>query len=625
MENIYNQYATPGVEMDTWLERFEEIKAENSDNSFITEAQIASMVNESFEDNENVAHSSEFTMSKLVPGMDEACFKAIISHISPVRSFKSKKGRHLDLQKIALISDNDEDELELDVWNKNIPSWTRIRGDEDIEAGDLVLIENVNINEYRGNLNASWTNKTRIKLLEKDYKDVTMPVCPLAKISSEGTYHVQATVLFIGEPQIVGSDNILLQKIVLTDDWEFKIELCVWRDTLYLFDVGDKIDIHIDVSHYNNTLNYNYNNEYEIEVLESTQIEMNTSLMEEIDSLEENEKVNISGKITRIFNGIPYENGHITTWEITLPDESCIDFTMFKETGRNYAPSIGDKINIYNAIVNFDDYNYCKKLIHGYETLISLKSSEEATQLSFVKLTDIAQYADQDEYVDVQIHVVRKNNPITYQRMDNSSSVITHLQVCDNTTMVKMVMWGDQQVLLQYGGEYRLYNVKIKENFETDTFEVHADNKTRIEEANLGISVDQLYKTVDILNDDELDDLIAVEGQMEELKIFEYPRCPTCNGRLTETMRGYYCDSCKSEPAPRMLWKAEAKIGKNKVIMWDEVIHHLIDPYVNREIDVSEQIDAIQNKVNEDSHKYCGILDYDEKTDTIQLVASAVI
>ena len=623
MENMYNLYAIPGVEMNAWLERFEEIKAENSDNSCITEEQIASMVNESFEDNENVTHSSDFDMGQLIPGMDEACFKAVIAHISPVKSFTSKKGRHLDLIKIALIAGDEE--IELDVWNKNVQSWIRTRGEENIQPGDYVHVQNVNISEYQGKLNASWSKKTKIQVLEKEYMDVKLPLIPLAKIKKEGTYHVQANVLFIGEPQLVGSDNILLQKIVLTDDWEFKIDLCVWRDTLFQFEVGDKIDIHIDVSKYNNALNYNYNNEYEIEVLESTKIEMNTALMEEIESLEENEKVNITGRITRIYNGIPYDNGHITTWEITLSDDCTIDFTMFRETGRNYSPSIGDHIDIYNAVVSFDEYNYCKKLIHSYETLISLTTSMEAVQLPFVHLADIQQYADQDEYIDVQIHVVRKNNPITYQRMDDTSSVITHLQVCDDTTMTKMVMWGEQQVLLQYGGEYNLYNVKIKENFETDEFEVHADNKTRIEEAALGISVDKLYKTVDILNDDELDDLIAVEGQMTDLKIFEYPKCPACNGKLTETLRGYYCDTCKTEPAPRMLWKAEAQIEQNKVILWDEVIHHLIDPYVNREIDISEQIDAIKSKVNDEPHKYCGIIDYDEKTDTIQLIASAVI
>jgi replication factor A1 len=623
MENIYNTYAMPGVEMDTWINRYKEIREENSDDSFITEAQIASMVNESFSDNENEVHQIEWKIKDLIPGMDEANFKAVITHISPVRSFTSKKGKKLDLQRVT-FSDPEENFITLDIWNRNINSWKKIREDEQLEEGDLVELVNINIGEYKGDLTASWTAKTQLKLIGKHFSEIQDPISNLKDISKEGEYHLQGIVLFIGEVQLVGVNKTPLQKIIFTDDWNEQVEICVWRETLP-YKQGDKIDIHITTSTYNNTLNYNYDNNYETKLLSSHTLDMNTSLMEEIEQLDENETVNIVGKIIRIYNDVPYDKGYITTWLIELDDDTQIEFTMFGETGRNYSAVIGQKLMVYNAVVNMDTYNYCKKLIHSYGTLITLLDDvDESLADNFVNINEIQPYADKEGYIDVAIRVIQKNNPITYMRMDNSSSTVTHYKICDDTNLVKMVVWGDQHVFLQYGGEYKLYNVKVKENYETEEFEIHVDSRTRIEEAELNINIEQLYTTVPTLSDDLDNDLIAVQGVIEDLEIYEYPRCPQCNGRLTETMRGYYCDSCKTEPFPKMLWKLDLTVNGNLLILWDEVAHSLLDPYVTKEVDILDQKDILKKKLYK-PYKYCGTVDYDEKQDQFMLKVSAIV
>ena len=625
MENIYNRYAIPGVEMNTWIARYEEIKEENKENSFITEAQIASMVNESFGDNTNeVSENTSREIPDLIPGMDEAVFQGIIKTISPVRHLTSKKGRKLDLQRIIFI-DEKGNSINLDIWNRDIQGWNRIREEFDLQPNDLVEVQNVSIKEYRGNNTSTWTTKTILKPIKKGYKDVSDKVTPLKDIKQEGSYRIQVHFLFVGEPQLVGQNNTPLQKIVISDDWETVEKLCIWREELPYVQ-GDKVDLHVNVSSYQNQLNFNYDNEYEPIVLSHNQIDMTTANMEEIEELEPNDTVNIQGKIIRIFNPIPYDKGHITTWTILLEGGNEIDFTMFQETGRNYSPTIGTMVDIYDAIISWDDYSFCQKLIHGYDTLLSLKQpEEEETSVVFTSLADIQRYADEDIYIDIQCHIIKKNNTITYQRQDNTASTVTHLLCCDNSDMKPMVVWGDQQFLIQYGGEYNLYNVRVKENYDTNEFEIHCDNRTRVEEAKLGIKLDNLYTLVDELSEDLLSDLIAVEGTISNMQIFEYPRCPSCNGRLTETMRGYYCDSCKTEPAPRMLLKIEATVGKNRVVLWDEVAHSLIDQYVNKEAELADQIEKLQEDINEKPHKYCGTTDYNEKTDTIMLNASIIV
>ena len=621
MEDIYNSFAAPGTNMDDWISKFKSIKIENADNTFITDAQIAQMVNAEYDNQENTQQTYYLTkIADLLPGLDDAQIEATIMSISSPREFISRKGKKMSLQKMRVSDDSAA--FDITVWYNDITTFQEIVEEYDLQPGDLVQITGLNTSEYQGEINASWSRKTKLTLIEKEYEDVLQPITQIMDIDEEGTYRIEGIVVFVGEPQIVGQNKTLLQKIVVTDDWEHEIEICIWRDTTSII-AGDKIQAYIDVTRYKDQLNYNLNTNYQINTLKHTRIKMERKKLAEIEQLQNYDKVNTAGTVIRRYNDVPYDRGYITTWVLQLEDDNIIDFTMFGETGKHYNCGVGDVVQIYKANKDFDAYTLQPKLNHGYDTLIHIIPMENVS-IEFTPLAEISKYADEDEYFDINAYVLKKQASYPYQKMDNTSSTITRGELADDTSIVDMVIWGGQQILLQYGLQYHIYNVKAKENENTGQTEIHIDNRTRIEETPLTINLNNHYQPVDKLKDDLLTENVQITGELSTLTINEYPRCPTCNSKLTETMTGHYCEQCKHETIPKYLWKAQTTINNQHITLWGDVAETLIVPHVDQAIDIQDQLEPILNRINQNPPTIYGTVDYDEKQNIIYLNATDV-
>lgn len=634
IERIYNEYNNTSQSMQDWGAIYEKIAEENSSNSFITEEQIAEMVNTHFTPVEATDSKKEeyvYKVCDLIEGMNQASIEGVTKTVSPLRKFQSKKGKNLELRRI-LLEDTNGDQIWVNVWNEDNNKFSEEKNREELRSfGDHVILKNLLINKgWRDDLEAVWQNNSSIQLIEQGNQELHM-TSDFTEITTEGVYHLRCYILFKGEPIMVGAKKTVLTRIAVMDMNHHVEEIAVWRDDYHFFEdipVGTECVITVDASQYKDSLNLNYNNDYEIirSGQEPHEVMIPYVSLEDIEQASEYEKVNVHGKIGRVYAPFSYKGGHICSYDIILGEDEEVELTTFGHVGESLNLEVGDLVNIYEADVRLDDYNYINKLNYGNTTIIEV--TEGNGQIVAEPISELGAYADEEEYVDIEVLILRKGKPMTYQRIDNTAGLRTRCTVADSTGMTTMMIWGDNEALIQYNQAYQLCNVKVKENFDTAENEIHVNTRTRI--TPISMDVDEIYETnfkqIDELKDHYLDECIQIAGQLTSpINLSTFPKCPACNSRLTYTDTTYTCEKCNETVInPYYLWKIECKIGNTEAVLWGDVAHKFIDNYVNKEYDVDDQIEAIQEQMKDKTFTVYGVGDYDDRTDKIFIRAMDV-
>ena len=129
------------VEYKQFLQDIEEIEDENSDDPFITQDQVVTMVIEKYAGRQNIqqTHTNQVQkISSLIEGNGNISIQGRLLAISNIKTFTTKKGRE---GKVANLTVEDETgKIRVVMWTDNMKYMNRI------EEGNIIKINNLEYN-----------------------------------------------------------------------------------------------------------------------------------------------------------------------------------------------------------------------------------------------------------------------------------------------------------------------------------------------------------------------------------------------------------------------------------------------------------------------------------------------
>lgn len=613
-----------------WQNTFYKLYEENKENTFLTIDNLIEMTTETLQENKNKTHTSNTAqeIKNLVEDLDDVTITGTIQNISETLTFKNKKDTTFQLKKICLQDENG-DEIKINVWNKDIDDLPT-----SFNNGWYGTIKGLRTSMgYQDQLEASWQQKTSVTTLGQKEVHQTYQTS-IKELQADNTYLIVATLVFMGEPITVGLKQTSLRQCIFMDKHDTLFRVNYWRNTYEHIDEytpGDILTFKVNVNEYKDDIQYNYDSDWRIEKIgTSNPPKINYISYSEFMEEEPDTKCNIQGIVSRIYNPHPYNKGNIWNYELMLGEDETITYTTFNNIGDILDINVGDKLCIYNAVISYDEYNWCNKAIYGWDTLVNINDNGNSTPVPMDTvcgirgLNDLMDIADSDEYFDIQCLVLRKQYPMTYQRSDDTAGTLCRYTIADTTSISNMICWGDNHNNLKYNDYVTLYNVRATEDFDTGSIEVHMDSKTRIVPCTN--DVNQIYQRhfplEYTLTDDLLGENITLTGNLGNIfELITYPRCPNCGRKVSETLTGTHCEHCdKDILKPYELYRIDLTLVTEQGItipcrLWGDCAHSLVDDYINKEYLVTEQNDAIRTQLQEKQLIFYGTVDYDDNDD----------
>ncbi len=472
------------VEYKQFLQDIEEIEDENSDDPFITQDQVVTMVIEKYAGRQNIqqTHTNQVQkISSLIEGNGNISIQGRLLAISNIKTFTTKKGRE---GKVANLTVEDETgKIRVVMWTDNMKYMNRI------EEGNIIKINNLEVRKgYTGDLEVQMRNNSTIQVMPEevapDLPQYEEKITNLEDITEEGEYNVIVRITKISTLREIKKEDKTLQIVTLDImDKTKSMEFTLWNNDTKLVDTlelkeNDTIKIikaRANTRYEQVSLSNSWNGrivkgDYDVP-------EFKAEILKLDQAKNDQENVNVIGVITKIYDTITFEKndgstGQVRSIEIT-DDTGSIRVTLWnKET--EIQMNKGDIIKIEGANIEFDDYSGDRyRLNTGWNAAIvinpeideDLKEKLQSIEnLSTIKIKDVldTQY-DEGREVDVIGRILSMADIRQFQRVDGTDGQVRSIELADETGVVRTSLWDEKSDINQgLGDAIKIENARTR-------------------------------------------------------------------------------------------------------------------------------------------------------------------
>lgn len=490
------------VEYKDFLNDIEEIEQENSDDPFITQDQVVTMVIEKYAGRQNIqqTHTNQVQkISSLIEGNGNISIQGRLLAISNIKTFTTKKGRE---GKVANLTVEDETgKIRVVMWTDNMKYMNRI------EEGNIIKVNNLEVRKgYTGDLEVQMRNNSTIQVMPEevgaDLPKYEEEITNLEDITEEGEYNVIVRITKISTLREIKKDDKTLQIVTLDImDKTKSMEFTLWNNDTKLVDTlelkeNDTIKIikaRANTRYEQVSLSNSWNGrivkgDYDLPEFKAEILKLDQAKTDQ-------ENVNVIGVITKIYDTITFEKndgstGQVRSIEIT-DDTASIRVTLWnKET--EIQMNKGDIIKIEGANIEFDDYSGDRyRLNTGWNASIiinpeidddlkeKLQNIENFTTLKIKDVLDTNQ--DEGREVDVIGRILAIADIREFQRVDGTDGQVRSIELADETGVVRTSLWDEKSDISQgLGDAIKIENARTR--LGQGTMELSVGRSSRITE-----------------------------------------------------------------------------------------------------------------------------------------------